>query len=253
MRVLLLATVLLHGTAISGCAEPQQESEAVIRVKAERPETAKTNPAVETNPAIETVINDTQRPLRSWKFVILHHTATSSGSVESIDADHKTRRDANGRQWKGIGYHFLIGNGHGMPDGDVQATFRWDQQLAGAHAGDAEYNELGIGVCLVGNFEETPPTPAQLTSTQQLLQALRGELKIEQRQILRHGDLKATACPGRLFPYAELLDVQREFNHHPSNSISDRPKERVEPAVAGVIKEGRPYVGSEQSLSTTRQ
>lgn len=179
--------------------------------------------------------------------MVLHHSATDSGSVESIDAAHKQRLDAAGNPWKGIGYHFVIGNGNGMNDGEVQATFRWQDQLAGAHAGDANYNEFGIGICLIGNFEESPPTTAQLASLQRLLLRVRQEFGIKEQQILRHGDLKATACPGRLFPGAKIVQAQELPNHprltHMESDVS---------LVTGLVKEGNPRVGPEKSNPGTR-
>lgn len=142
---------------------------------------------------------------REWKFLVLHHTATEAGSIESIDAAHKLRKDADGNPWRGIGYHFLIGNGHGMKDGEVAATFRWKEQSDGAHAGNAQYNTQGIGICLVGNFEDAPPTPSQLKSLRDLMTSLRTQYRIEATGIVRHTDVKQTACPGKHFPWDTLL------------------------------------------------
>ncbi|MEZ6045526.1 MAG: hypothetical protein R3C11_08100 [Planctomycetaceae bacterium] len=62
---------------------------------------------------------------RDWKWIVIHHTATDKGSVESIHETHLKRRDKNGNPWlSGIGYHFVIGNGQGMEDGDIEPTFR---------------------------------------------------------------------------------------------------------------------------------
>lgn len=144
-------------------------------------------------------------PPRDWKYVILHHTASESGSVDSIDRAHRQRTDAEGNPWRGIGYHFVIGNGDGMSDGEIQPTFRWLQQIEGAHAGDLEYNSYGIGVCLVGNFEERPPTAAQVAAARRLVGELKTAFHIDRSSILRHGDVKATDCPGRYFPYDEIV------------------------------------------------
>ena len=91
-----------------------------------------------------------------------------------------------------------------MADGAIEPTFRWQEQSAGAHAGVNEYNELGVGICLVGNFEEAPPTPAQLAAVKRLVAALKGRCHIGAAAVLRHGDLKATACPGKFFPHDEV-------------------------------------------------
>ncbi|MFM7058824.1 MAG: peptidoglycan recognition family protein [Planctomycetota bacterium] len=147
-------------------------------------------------------------PHAPWKFLVLHHSGTESGSVQTIHAQHLRRRDSSGNPWKGIGYHFVIGNGSGMRDGAVEATFRWKQQLHGAHAGNALYNARGIGVCLIGNFETAPPTSAQLSALQTLLVQLCSHCRIAPADILGHSAVRRTACPGRLFPLQRIkLDV----------------------------------------------
>lgn len=148
-----------------------------------------------------------QQPPRDWQYIVIHHTATTSGSVESIHRTHRARRDAAGNRWRGIGYHFVIGNGHGMDDGQIEPTFRWRDQIAGAHAGDVTYNNQGIGICLIGNFEQAPPTGAQLEALTALVQTLSDEYGIPAANIKRHGDVKATACPGRYFPMQALTQV----------------------------------------------
>jgi hypothetical protein len=143
-------------------------------------------------------------PARQWTWIVIHHTASSHGSVESINAAHLQRRDRNGNPWKGIGYHFVIGNGNGMDDGEIEPTFRWRGQLPGAHAGDDDHNQHGIGIALVGNFELAPPSAAQMAAVKRLVTVLRTRYGIETSNVLRHGDIKATACPGKYFPMGDL-------------------------------------------------
>lgn len=143
-------------------------------------------------------------PLKEWRYIVLHHTASGSGSVDSIHAEHQQRKDSDGNNWRGIGYHFVIGNGDGMGDGAIEPTFRWHDQSSGAHAGVGLYNEFGVGICLIGNFDETPPTPRQIASAKRLVAALKGTCHIETVGVVRHGDVKATACPGKLFPFDEV-------------------------------------------------
>jgi hypothetical protein len=144
-------------------------------------------------------------PERAWQTIVLHHSATTGGSVESIDAAHRRRRDSAGNPWLGIGYHFVVGNGHSMPDGEVQSTFRWKRQLAGAHAGHRDQNEHGIGICLIGDFEAAPPTEKQLAALEALLKLLADRYAITRTHVLRHQDVHATLCPGRLFPWNKVL------------------------------------------------
>ncbi|MGD9645231.1 MAG: N-acetylmuramoyl-L-alanine amidase [Pirellulales bacterium] len=143
-------------------------------------------------------------PPRAWKQIVIHHSASAAGSVASIDAEHRRRVDADGQPWLGIGYHFVIGNGNGMSDAEIEPTFRWLEQLPGAHAGVADANATGIGICLIGNFDDAPPTPRQLDAAVRLTRALAAEYDIAPTDIRRHGDLKATACPGREFPWDDF-------------------------------------------------
>ena len=142
---------------------------------------------------------------RRWVYVIIHHSATSAGSVEGIHANHRQRRDSSGNLWLGIGYHFVIGNGKGMPDGQIESTFRWRQQLHGAHSGSAVHNANGIGVCLIGNFEENAPTAEQLKSVTHLVASLSSRYKIPARLIIGHKTVKPTACPGKYFPLQDVV------------------------------------------------
>ena len=163
-----------------------------------RPPAASLPPLISGNPWKPGV------PVRDWKHIVIHHTASEAGSIETINAAHLARKDKAGNTWLGIGYHFVIGNGHGMGDGEIEPTFRWRQQLHGAHAGDEEYNQHGIGVCLVGNFENHRPSSAQLTAVKQLVGVLKSEYRIRGDRVVGHREVKSTACPGKFFPLAEI-------------------------------------------------
>ena len=141
---------------------------------------------------------------RQWNSIVIHHTATTRGNVESIHEAHSKRKDSKGNYWLGIGYHFVIGNGNGMRDGAIEPTFRWRQQLHGAHAGDNEHNQHGIGIALIGNFEKHSPTAAQLAAIKRLVGTLKGAYGISGEKIIGHSEIKATACPGKYFPMAEV-------------------------------------------------
>ncbi|MBI1315148.1 N-acetylmuramoyl-L-alanine amidase [bacterium] len=137
-------------------------------------------------------------PSRDWRHIVIHHSASEGGSVESIDKAHK------GRGWDGVGYHFVIGNGDGMGDGEIESTFRWRGQTHGAHAGNNEYNQHGIGICLIGNFDEEYPSPAQMAAVKRLVAVLKHEYGVPSDEVIAHRDVKATACPGKHFSIAEI-------------------------------------------------
>ena len=133
---------------------------------------------------------------RAWRHIVIHHSATDAGSAAAFDRYH---RDVRG--WQGLGYHFVIGNGRGAPDGELVASKRWLGQCAGAHAGSDTYNESGIGICLVGDFEHARPTVKQMARLREIVETLMERFDIPASNVLRHSDISATKCPGGNFPW----------------------------------------------------
>jgi prepilin-type N-terminal cleavage/methylation domain-containing protein len=138
---------------------------------------------------------------RQWRHIVVHHSFTGAGSMESFDRYHKQKG------WLGVGYHFVIGNGHGSPDGATEVTFRWERQIHGAHAGVREYNEHGIGICLVGDFQNGYPTEKQIASLVSLVNYLQERCHIPTSNIWLHRQLKTTLCPGKNFPFYEFISL----------------------------------------------
>jgi N-acetyl-anhydromuramyl-L-alanine amidase AmpD len=141
-------------------------------------------------------------PERPWRYIVIHHSATPTGSADEFDRVHRALG------WDELGYHFVIGNGTGSGNGEVEVGSRWSKQKHGAHArvaGHPEYNDVGIGICLVGNFDMTVPTEAQMASLARLVRYLADRYGIPRSRIYGHGQLKATDCPGRHFNYADLF------------------------------------------------
>jgi N-acetyl-anhydromuramyl-L-alanine amidase AmpD len=153
---------------------------------------------------VPSTMSKAEKPEASWRYVVIHHSGTTRGNVQSIHQEHRQRRDADGNHWLGIAYHFVIGNGEGMADGAVEATFRWSEQIHGAHAGNSLVNARGIGICLIGDFEKQPPTKAQLRSVTELVQELAAKYQIPRSGLIGHSSVRATACPGRLFPLERI-------------------------------------------------
>ena len=136
-----------------------------------------------------------------WPHIVIHHSATPTGNADEFDKMHREKG------WDELGYHFVIGNGTGSGDGQVEIGPRWVKQKHGAHCkvtGHPEYNDVGVGICLVGNFDVTRPTQAQMASLAQLVRFLMARYDIPRSNVYGHGQLKPTDCPGRNFIYSDL-------------------------------------------------
>lgn len=135
---------------------------------------------------------------RPWRWIVIHHSATPRGSAAEIDRVHRQKG------WDELGYHFVIGNGAGSGDGQIEVGSRWRTQKHGAHTktADNRYNDFGIGICLVGNFENSRPTPAQVRSLERLVAHLMSAYRVGPDAVLGHNQCKPTACPGRFLSVA---------------------------------------------------
>lgn len=139
-----------------------------------------------------------------WKYIVLHHSATDEGNAKCFDRYHREER-----KWpNGLAYHFVIGNGNGSGNGKIEVGERWKKQLHGAHTANMDLNRISIGICLVGNFEEdNKPTRNQFKSLLSLVDYVSKRYNIPKSNIIKHNQVvqKGTACPGKHFPYKQLI------------------------------------------------
>lgn len=136
-----------------------------------------------------------------WSGIMIHHSGNNSGSAASIQAQHERLN------FRGLGHHFIIGNGAGMGDGEIHVGYRWLEQLPGAHAAGPEgqrHNLETISICLVGDGNRRPFTPAQMRRLVELVTGLQAELGLPANRIILHRDAAAVDDPGRLFPELEF-------------------------------------------------
>jgi N-acetylmuramoyl-L-alanine amidase len=224
LRLAVVALPILALLAAGGCAGPRAETVVHPQVKHEEfvykpleigpPRPLRTQPAPEPAPLVVPDAAAGRAPdhelgwevsvqPRPWRWIVIHHSASDTGSAASFDAWHR-----NGRHWDELGYHFVIGNGGGSGDGAVEVGSRWPKQKWGAHCrvGDnEEYNYFGIGICLVGNFEKHRPSETQMASLARLVEYLAAVYQIDDRHIIGHGWVDETRCPGRYLSFDDLL------------------------------------------------
>ncbi len=140
-----------------------------------------------------------------WKYIVVHHSASDKPSPAGMTDWH-----VRGRGWDALGYHFVIGNGVKYPDGQIFVGERWTKQMHGAHCKTPgnQYNEHGVGICLIGDLQRHPPTKAQLASLGRLVSFLSSKCNVPKSRILTHGGITGkTECPGRYFSLNTVLPL----------------------------------------------
>ena len=119
---------------------------------------------------------------------IIWHHAEANCTVEDIHSWHLN----NG--WIGCGYNLII-----YKDGTVHEGRPLN--AVGAHA--SGHNSRSIGVCCIGRYDiETMPL-AQLNAAKQVQAYLKGLYPGAATK--RHKDVNATSCPGKNFPFSEIV------------------------------------------------
>ncbi len=95
----------------------------------------------------------------SVRMIVVHHSDSTHGNVDEIRRWHMTRpKDP----FDDIGYHFVITNGNGGPDGEIQTGRREDLQGAHAKNSGPDRNAFSLGICLVGKEDFTDAQKASL-------------------------------------------------------------------------------------------
>ena len=145
-----------------------------------------------------------------WKYIVIHHSASPNASVKGMDYYHRVERHME----NGLAYHFVIGNGHSMKDGEIAVGHRWSAQLDGGHLASEALNRKAVGICLVGNYDEDRPTRKQLESLHALVEHLLARCRLGPEAVKTHQQINPiyTRCPGRNFPTKTFMKELKEEN-----------------------------------------
>jgi len=140
-----------------------------------------------------------------WKYIVVHNSGTREGNARVFDIYHRRVRHMQ----NGLAYHFVIGDGHGSSDGQIEIGDRWKRQINGGHVASDYLNDIALGICLVGDFNRDQPTKAQVGALEELVAYLRNRVgKSQGRQAIVHAhkeiNPRPTDCPGDHFPYGWL-------------------------------------------------
>lgn len=182
---------------------PPEPVDPMSRVGLPEPVTtdAKTNkprdPAYVFVSKIKTQIDAPSR-LRQWEYIVVHHSGTPSGNASIFNYYHLHTRGME----NGLAYHFVIGNGTDSGDGEIEVGPRWTKQLQGGHLASDYLNEIAIGICLVGDFNEKRPSARQIASLVELINYLALKCRAPRPKFKLHREInpRPTDCPGKFFP-----------------------------------------------------
>lgn len=141
--------------------------------------------------------------MRAINSLVIHHSACLTGSVDVFRKEHRAAG------WNDIGYHGVIGNGHGQKDGEFLLGRPESLDGAGVYGN----NKGRLHVCLVGNFHKPDvgytgrPTMSQIKALEDWVCSRSKKYQKRGAAVLPlvgHKEITipghGTACPGSEFP-----------------------------------------------------
>ena len=143
---------------------------------------------------------------RRWNYIVIHHSAGASGNIGLLQQVHRQRQAKD--PIDAIPYHYIVGNGNGMAVGEIASDWRQQYNIWGAHVSgrNSDRNFRGLGICMIGNLEETEPSVEQYNALVKLTRKLMLEYDIPPENVTGHGMTSGerTKCPGKKFPMGKF-------------------------------------------------
>lgn len=195
-----------HGITVTQLADRNRigrDSHLYVGQRLVIPDRAESEPAPVLSSTVRKAIANARVAPGRWKYIVIHHAAVDEGNLKSLDRYHREERHME----NGLAYHFLIGNGNGMKDGEVAVGNRWKKQLDGGHLHSLAQNRVALGICLIGNFDKHAPSAKQLRSLEGLVEALMARCKLDAGDVKTHQQINVvnTRCPGSKFPTRSFI------------------------------------------------
>lgn len=140
--------------------------------------------------------------MRKPKGIIIHHSLTKDGRTLDWDAIRRYHINVNG--WDDVGYHA------GVERFNNQLVCKAGRSIAKTGAHTIGHNDY-IGICIVGNFDETVPDDQLLRYTACVVAGfLRTYSYLTLEDVHRHHEYATKSCPGKLFPWKKFLDFVKQ-------------------------------------------
>lgn len=149
---------------------------------------------------------------KTTKRIILHHSGVSV--LQSVEVIHNYHKNIQG--YAGIGYHFYV-----RKDGSIYRGRPEDK--VGAHAYGA--NSDSIGICAEGDFNTEIMSEVQKNAIKELVAYLKEKYNVS--TVIGHRDTIATSCPGKNYPFNEIVNSKVEVQVQETKSIIDLANEVI--------------------------
>jgi hypothetical protein len=122
-----------------------------------------------------------QSPSR-WNRIEVYYSGTRSGNIEQLASFSGLTNPGD------INYHFVICNGLGAADGQIQPTEKWQRQLSIISDRGRDDSGRTIRICIISDGKTTLPTNFQIKREDALVEGLHRKFNIQPESIYYPND-----------------------------------------------------------------
>ncbi len=137
------------------------------------------------------ILSRADQSLKRWSQIEIYYSGTESGNIESAygvlggvgSPEHiNPDRKQNEKVSNVVNCHFVICNGNGGRDGQIQATEKWERQSSGlplVGTVDETTTDQTIYICVIADGEAVSATDFQIKRTEALVEELSRKFNIQ--------------------------------------------------------------------------
>jgi hypothetical protein len=145
-------------------------------------------------PVEKSIASLAAQSLDHWNCIEIYYSGTKAGNIEQLVSLSGLADPED------IDCHFVVCNGLGGGDGQIQTTEKWQRQYSVRSltqngpqqtaflVRDEIRNLNAIGICVIADYKTTRPTDFQIKSVEALVEALHRKFNIQPESIYYPGD-----------------------------------------------------------------
>lgn len=133
----------------------------------------------ELGPVQNVTVSRAAQHVGRWDRIEICYSGTRAGNVKQLASLNGLASAAQ------VNCHFVVCNGLGGGDGQIQTTDRWQRQWAVIPAGNSLHSEKTIRIVVISDGRQSPATDYQRKRVEQLVEDLRATFDIT-RQCVRY-------------------------------------------------------------------
>ena len=133
-------------------------------------------------PVEKAIFSGPSQSLGRWDRIVIYYSGTEGGNMEQLPSVTGPASPAD------ISCHFVICNGFGGADGQIQPTEKWRKQCSIIPGRSRNGSGRTIHICVIADGKTTRPTDLQIRRAEALVEALCREFNIQHKSIYYPND-----------------------------------------------------------------